>query len=232
MSFWKILFGGGEKLIDKAHAEALVSMENGKKMFLKVMTALHLEVDQNTIDVIKQMDSEMNQQQVNIRRMVYEHLSVSKGKDLLASLVLLCVVIDTERIGDYVKNISELIKDFPGKLEFDEFEEIFERLNKKTIELFDLTKQAFEDNDEAKAKKVMEVYGKESPLCDITISKILSEKTEGGMVKISFLVLVLMLRHMKRVMAHLKNIASTVVNPFDRIGYRYKSHKRNIKSTS
>jgi hypothetical protein len=37
---------------------------------------------------------------------------------------------------------------------------------------------------------------------------------------------VLYLRYLKRVSAHLKNIASSVVNPFDRIGFR-GDHREN-----
>lgn len=225
MSLLKSLLRGGEKLIDSASREAVVSLENGKAMYVKVMAALRHEVDANTIEEVKKMDWEINQHQIDVRKMVFEHLSISSGSDLFTSLVLLSVVIDTERIGDYVKNISEIIENFPSKMEFDEFENVVEELDEKTVLLFDLTKEAFVEGDEAKAETVMDIYGKISPLCDNTIKTILNEKAAGGTVKTSYLVLVLMIRHIKRITAHLKNIASTVVNPFDRIGYQHRGEK-------
>ena len=41
--------------------------------------------------------------------------------------------------------------------------------------------------------------------------------------------LALYIRYLKRICAHLRNIASSIVNPFHRIGYREKN-KNNLKS--
>ena len=52
----------------------------------------------------------------DVRRKVMTHLSLGNTSDLTAGLVLISIVIDIERIGDYSKNIHDLATVHPDKL--------------------------------------------------------------------------------------------------------------------
>jgi len=106
----------------------------------------------------------------------------------------------------------------PGALDFGEYEEIFTKVEGLVTEVFERTTDAFVKSDLDAAREAMSRYDQLSMICDSTLESIISDMTdslEGRLV-----VLVLLLRYVKRVGAHLKNISSILVNPFHRIGYR------------
>jgi phosphate uptake regulator len=63
-------------------------------------------------------------------------------------------------------------------------------------------------------------YKKTATTCDSALNNILKMKDEK--IGKDHIALALLLRYLKRINAHLKNIASSVVNPFHRIGYKVK----------
>lgn len=61
-------------------------------------------------------DKEVNAQERDVRRKVLTHLVISGGADLTSGLILVTVVTDIERIGDYTKNIYDLSRQHPPRL--------------------------------------------------------------------------------------------------------------------
>lgn len=216
---WEILLSK-ESLLDEARRECLRMLDLCREMFGIVLEAIKDPVDHEVKERVARMDKVVNREQRDVRKKVFEHLAISRGRDLLEGLRITCMVIDVERIGDYSKNIGELVEMLPGRLEFEEYEDRFQEVRSLTLDLFDLTKNAIADNDEDKAKEAMRIYDRVSKLCDGTIHDVIQGATLGETVEKRYLGLVLMLRYMKRVGAHLKNMASAVVNPFHSIGYR------------
>jgi len=208
-------------LLDEARQEAVMMLMTDQRMFDLVMVALKEEAGQHIRSRIAAMDKEINRRQRDVRKKVFEHLTISSGSDLVEGLELITAVIDLERIGDYVKNIAELVEMLPGELNFGEFEHIYDDVQELATELFGLVISAFSKNDLDAARRAMEKYDRLSLLCDGTLERLL---TEGGddseTIEKRLIGLLLMLRYLKRVGAHLKNIASILVNPFHRIGYR------------
>lgn len=198
-------------------------LEMAQEMFQLVTTALVEDSPPEDVKTIKKMDKEMNRLHRDVRRKVYEHLSLTGTQDLYYSLVLLSVVDDTERVGDYDKNIAEIITIIPRRLQFGEYTDRFNDLWKRTNEFFDATLTAFREDDEARAGFVLEHYGVVSDTCDDIIDEILAADMES--IKRDLVALILLVRFFKRVNAHLKNIASTLTNPFHQIGYRPKKEK-------
>jgi phosphate uptake regulator len=131
-------------------------------------------------------------------------------------------VIDIERIGDYTKNISELIEMMPGELQFGEFEETYQKAQALASEVFDLGVDAFAKNDLESAKRCMEKFQQLGLLCDRSLESLIGTNGDTDTVPRTNVALVLLLRYLKRVGAHLKNIASVKVNPFHRIGYQIR----------
>lgn len=216
---WEILLSK-ESLLDEAKDECIRMLDLGKEMFVMVLGAIKHPTSREVRDQVARMDKVVNAEQREVRKKVFEHLAISRGRDLLEGLRITSIVVDLERIGDYSKNIGELVDMLPGRLEFEEYEERFQEVRSLTLSLFDVTKGAVSGSDEEQAKEAMRVYDKISKLCDGTIQEVIRGETLGETVEKRYLGLVLMLRYMKRVGAHLKNIASAIVNPFDSIGYR------------
>ncbi len=218
-SLWEML-KKKENLLDEGKAKSLEMLMIVKEQYGLVMQAMHEETDMDIRHKVWTIDQEINRKQMEVREMVYEHLAISSARDLLTSLQLANVVIDLERAGDYTKNIGELIEMFPGKLDFGERETTFSELNESVQKMFDMTHQAFDKQDVEIARQVIHQYDNVGHACDSTIKEVITGDKNQGMVKKSELALVLMLRYMKRVAAHLKNIASAVANPFPRFGFR------------
>lgn len=218
-----------EDLINQSKENAIKMLTTGKEMFLQVLDALKEDTTDGMMDSIRSSDKDINHLQIETRKMIYEHLAISKGKDLLTGLQLNNIIIDLERIGDYTKNIGELIDMFPKRLDFSDYETDFTALRQNTLELFDLTKIALESQDEEKAKEVLTKYEPLSKMCDSKIKEVFesSRYKDSEMVEKKLVAFVLMSRFLKRVNAHLKNVASTMVNPFHRFGYRHKIRKEN-----
>lgn len=222
MGWLKNIFKGGKGLVQQARQETIHALDSGKEMFIIVTQALKEETSPEVLNKVHEMDKKINREHRDVRKKIYEHLSISRGNDLFRSLVLLSVVDDVERIGDYSKNIGDIVEMVPGKLDFGEYESNFEVAKTQTIELFDLTRHAFANCDEAVAAQVAEKYGEISKNCKTTLRNVMARAHELECVPSFYLSLVLMLRYMRRVCAHLSNISSSVINPFHRIGYQMK----------
>ncbi|NOY61305.1 MAG: DUF47 family protein [Calditrichaeota bacterium] len=214
-------------LVDAAFDEAVQMLQMGQQMFALVTNALvETSVDED-IAKISTIDKEINKLHRNVRKKIFEHLSISGGRDLFSSLVLLSVVNDLERIGDYNKNIADIIEMIPTKLDLGEYDKPLKKLYKETDNFFNLTLSAFGEEDEKSAKAVLKKYRQISRTCDGLLRKMFEENQSSKKVNKDLIAFVLLIRYFKRLNAHLKNIASTVVNPFHRIGYRQKKKYEN-----
>ncbi len=212
------LVGSSEALLDEAKADSLEMFRKTREMFRISTEALRDEITDENWNRLTQMDQEVNRQQMQVRKKVFSHLAVARARDLLTGLQLVSVVVDVERVGDYTKNIGELAKSTPGSLDFAPYDEHVRRAEDDILELFDRAHDALAHNDGNVAREAMEQYRTISHWCDRTLEEILVEVPDGGVDR-SMLILVLHIRYLKRVGAHLKNAVSVVVNPYHRIGY-------------
>ncbi len=177
------------------------------------------------IDIYK-MDKQINAYEREVRKKVMTHLAVTGSADLVSGLVLVSVVIDIERIGDYTKNIFDLAVNHPPRLVAGSVEVELSRIETNVTREFKAMITAFKQSDEQLARKIMAEYKEEvSAACDnITHSIVNGEiqdlgTSEGATVA-------LYARYLKRIAAHSRNVITSVVNPFDRIGYPYKEARR------
>jgi phosphate uptake regulator len=137
-------------------------------------------------------------------------------------MVLVSIVIDIERIGDYCKNILDLAADHPQRLVVPAYDETLVEIETGIKDCFEQVVDTLREHDEEKARVVMHNYRKRvSDLCDDMVSDIVRGKADD-MRPGDAAALALYVRFLKRISAHLKNILSSIVNPFHRIGYKEK----------
>lgn len=204
--------------IDEIFAQTLDILTKEYKTFLVVRKQLR-ETDQceSEIDIQKE-DKKINRFQMQARRKIFTELAVSGVEDLNAGLILMCILTDVERIGDYFKNIVELAKSYPKKLLGGEIEETVQQVEQNMITIFELTLAAFKDRDEDIAREAMEKHGDVTGEIHDALNKLLKNQV-GGLNPGEAVAVTLYLRFLKRITSHLTNIASSFVNPLERIGY-------------
>ena len=123
------------------------------------INALRSGEKNKVIKSIKQRDEIINQYHRDIRKKVVTYYSVSK--DILnidSGLVLLNMVVDIERVGDYSKNILDLAKHHPKKLVSEKISDELRIIEKAVIERFKNTVIAIETMDEDIAGKLIKSY--------------------------------------------------------------------------
>ena len=192
-------------------------------MFTDSIGALRSGEKNKVIKSIKQRDTDINKYQRDIRKKVVTYYSISKDvTNLDSGLVLINMVVDIERIGDYTKNILDLAKHHPKKFISEKISDDLRVVEKAVIERFGNTIKAVEEMDEEVAKELIKSYRSDlGKLSDNLVSSSISGKLQiGEEHKASSMVLYA--RYLKRIGAHLKNITSVVVNPFESIGYNTK----------
>lgn len=214
-----------DDLFTQALAESHQMLDIGLKMYEASVESLR-RYDDGTIPVdVYAMDKKVNRFERDVRRKVMTHLTVSGPADLGSGLILVSVVIDIERIGDYAKNIYDLARWHPRRLDAGSLEPEVTDIEARVTELFRQMVDAFKNSDVEKARKIM-VYYKESISadCERLVMRIVggevTDLTPGDTAA-----LVLYIRYLKRISAHSRNLVSGLVNPFHRIGYREKATK-------
>jgi phosphate uptake regulator len=218
---FKQFFGllGKENQLVQALERSREMLRECREMFDAASRSLREQDDARIHADIYAKDQIINAYEREVRRKVFTHLTLTSGKDLGAGLVLASVVIDLERIGDYTKNIVELALHHPKRLGCGPFEDDVRKFETTVRTMFDLLQEALPENDEAKAREVMSEHWWIAKRSDEILFGLVDKGVEGLSVA-DALTTGLYVRFLKRISAHLMNIASSVVNPFDRIGFR------------
>jgi phosphate uptake regulator len=208
-----------ESQLNQAFDRSREMLVEDREMLEEAISSLRERDDARLALDIYAKDQLINAYEREVRRKVFTHLTVAGGKDLNAALVLVSVVIDIERIGDFTKNIVELALHHPNRLDCGPYESNVRRIETTVKTMFGLLLECLPENDEAKAREVMSEHWWISRKCDEIIVELI-EKDETPLPTRDAVTTAMYLRYLKRVSAHLMNIASSVVNPFDRIGFR------------
>ena len=168
-------------------------------------------------------DLGINASQIRVRRRILRHLAIAQSVDLVPGLVLTSIVIDIERIGDYTKNISELATTYPGKLDCGKFEQRIGHIEEIVESLFGEIRSILESSDRQEARRLINDCSGVRKVADQIIAELITGD-DDSMGRAQTAVVALYVRYLKRVGAHLLNILSSVVVPFERIGYREQDH--------
>jgi phosphate uptake regulator len=210
-----------DTLMDRAYQRSFDMLAITMAMCKEARVSLRQRED-NEIDLaIKDKDKEVNKYEREVRRMVFNHLAVQGTADLPSGLALISIIIDIERLGDYAKNMVELAMDHPGKLHGGQFEDKIDRIETAVEDSFVQTKKCFEEGDSDFALELLDKYAWVNDLCDDIVVDVVKEK-DPDIRPGDAAALAVYVRWLKRINSHLRNITTSVSNPFDRIGFQPK----------
>ena len=223
MSVFKdlVTIWNSEDTLSRAWMSSNEMLHLSHEMFTDSVNALRSGEKNKVIKSIKLRDEEINQYHRDIRKKVVTYYSVSKDvTNINSGLVLINMVVDIERVGDYTKNILDLAKYYPKKLRSEKVSEDLRIIEQAVIERFQNTVKAVEEMDEIAAKELIKSYRSDlGKLSDNLVASSISGDLKIGEEHMASS-MVLYARYLKRIGAHLKNITSVVINPFESFGYK------------
>jgi len=210
-----------DDLLSEAWNMTYEALNVDAEMFDDAVKTLWGDSKKATQKLIFKKDKLVNKYERDIRRKVITHLTVQKGEGLAAGLVLSTVVVDVERIGDYVKNIVDLAEMHPEEFKDDQRSSTLHAIEDSLKKMFIRTNECIEEGDEEIALEMYSETKETGRLCDKNIKEIITRE-DPNLNTQSAVVFALYFRYLKRINAHLRNIISSVINPYDRIGYKPK----------
>ena len=216
VNLWK-----SEDLLSQAWDESYKMMILSNKIFTQAIQYLREGENKDTIKALKKRDIEINIFQRDVRRKVVTHYAISQDiDDLPNGLVLLNMVVDVERVGDYTKNILDLALNHPNIIKSEEFSEDLYHVEQEVISRFSKTLEAIHTQDADVARSMMVSYKETlTSVSDNIVNGCISGKITLG-DESKTVSLALYARYLKRIGAHLKNITTVLINPFDAVGYK------------
>lgn len=168
------------------------------------------------------LDKRINAYERDVRRKVFTHLLVSGAHNLSSGLILVSVVIDIERIGDYAKNICDLARFHPARLHGASLEPEVDDIETQVDDIFRKTVGAFRTGNADQARLIMTGYKESlSAACESIVKRIVSGQV-SDLSPADAAAVALYVRYLKRIAAHCRNIGTSLVNPFHRLGYKEK----------
>lgn len=209
-----------DNLLKQALNDSHVMLEHAREMFRESVRSLRDSDETEAKINVYDTDMEINTYQREVRKKVLKHLAITGGANIIPGLILTSIVIDIERLGDYTKNIMDLAVAHPKILRCSAYEESIQEIETATGELFDRVIPAVKNTDKNEAQELIENYWWILKKCDEILTRLIQESepdaacTAGNAVTTA-----LYTRYLKRMSAHLLNICTSVVNPFEAISF-------------
>lgn len=220
LSFWK-----GKDFLTNVVGDFENMLVDAREMFEMVCAdLLHNKDVKGLENKIYDVDKKINALERDIRKRIIEHLSIQPSPDIPMSLLLMSVVKDAERLGDYSKNLYEVSRLTRKPFDMKTFSKLFNGMDIAILKLFDQTKLAFVESDEKVAKELWQTERGIVKRCDVIIEDIAKSNFNANQA-VTF---TLMARYFKRTAAHLTNIATSVILPISELDF-FDERKRSGK---
>ena len=172
--------------------------------------------DENAQDRVHKTDAEVNELERVIRRSLMTHLAIpGNSADAPYSLLLMSLVKDVERLGDYAKNLSEIVEIGPDVLpEGAELDEL--KLIRKNVEsTYQVCANVVLSSRQGEAAELIQQGRETARQCDGLITTIGKSDYDASTTT----AYILGTRYYKRINAHVLNVLSSVVMPLDKVDY-------------
>jgi phosphate uptake regulator len=164
---------------------------------------------------IYKADVEVNKLERTIRKQVIAHLSLGNSASLPYCLLLMSLVKDVERLGDYAKNLSEVRELHPEPLPDDEIVEELREIRAGVEHEFLQATDAFAETDRQVALELTREGRDLTHRCEALMVRVANSDYDAGTAT----AVVLGARFYKRVAAHVLNVLSSVVMPLHKLDY-------------
>ena len=216
INLWK-----ADDLLSQSWDESYKMLNLSHEIFQQALIYLRNGENIDTLKALKKRDKEINEFQRDVRRKVLTHYAVEQDTSNMADgLILINMVVDIERIGDYCNNILDLAINHDQSIKSSEISEDLAMIEEEAKSRFEKTIQAIQAQDVEIAQSLMEGYKEQmTGKSDEIVNGILKDELHFGS-EARTASIALYARYLKRIGAHLKNITTTLVNPFDAIGYK------------
>jgi len=220
---WKELIKIWKKddLMIQAWGNSFEMLQLSREMFIQSVNVLRKKSSDKTIIALKKRDKEINEFQCEVRRKVMTHFIMQKdATDFANGLILLNIVVDIERVGDYSKNILDLAISTHKKFKAEKVSTELKSIEDEVIKRFDQTIEALHSQDSGVAEELLSTHRQ---MVSTASDKLVDSILKGNIIfksESKAAAVVLYARYLKRVGSHLSNIMTTLVNPYDTIGYK------------
>jgi len=185
------------------------------------------EVPHPDIDIFYE-ERKVDKTERAVRKKVLIHLSATGAMDTPGAIILIGIVIDIERVGDYTTNILELARAANIKLDAGILDDELTEIELEVEHMFDVVSKAFEEYDKDVAETV--INKRLTGRCEILLHQLMTE--DVGLKVQNAVVAALYIRYLKRIAAHLLNIATSLVQPFDKVRFMPKEVTTEYKHTT
>ncbi|MCO4761079.1 MAG: phosphate uptake regulator PhoU [Myxococcales bacterium] len=163
---------------------------------------------------VYELDIQVNKLQRRVRKRVVAHLSLNPTR-VPYCLLLMTLVKDAERVGDYIKNVTEVAELGGGPVPEGELREELEQLIDIASELLTEVEGIIRAQDRERATELLQRGRAAGKRCDRLLVSLSHSTYSAGEVTS----MVLLTRFYKRLGAHLVNILSSVVMPLHKVDF-------------
>lgn len=209
----------------RMNSEFSEMLQHGRHVFDAAANAFLGGTDPEVVrDDLFATDRKINRLEQRIRREVLVHGTVHGVTGLPACLVLMSIVKDAERIGDYSKNLFEVAIVGPKSKDDDYYADLVENKNRISRMLQECRDLHSSQNVEA-ARAFLKRCESLSRHCDAQVDLLLGPAPGTDQAAAT----VLAYRYLKRVVAHMHNIVTSIVMPVDQLDY-FEKDKGSYKT--
>ena len=165
---------------------------------------------------LSKRDVQINKIERGIRKQVITHLTLQKQpRDVPYCLLLMSIVKDVERLGDYAKNLAEIHDEGGAPMPDDANGVELRGIRRATEATFGAVGEVFATSDSKRAVGLIQEGRKVNRRCDQLVATV-ARSTYDAATTTS---MVLGARYYKRIESHLLNILSGVVMPLHKLDY-------------
>lgn len=206
--------GTGPKAMDDVHSTLVQMLNDGHDIFVVASNALFGGgKSKATKKEVRSTDKEINAAQGEVRRTLMTHAAVNLG-DLPEVLQYASIVKDAERVGDYAKNLYDLVRygaNFDGAPDED-------TLASYRDAVAGLISEAADVFDAIDTERAQELINKADGFLDEYDANVKAQfstdlPTDEAVSR------ALYFRFLKRTTAHVMNVLTALVQPLDRLDY-------------
>lgn len=163
---------------------------------------------------VYELDVKVNKLERSIRKRIINHLNLSSDK-VSYCLLMMSIIKDAERIGDYLKNIYEVRTLTGVAIPPSHLRAELESVIALVVDTLNVTPEIIAQKDVDEATKHLQAGRSSAQRCD----KLLSDLAQSNLSAAEVTSMVLLTRFHKRLGAHLLNILSSVVMPLHKLDF-------------